>query len=101
LLTDNVEKLVFQQQKRKGEKLLTMVFQQQKRKGEKLLTMVFQQQKRKGETIAGRCCFVNGNCEELPTVVFWQWKVADNGVSATEKKGRNNCWTVLFRQWKL
>jgi hypothetical protein len=28
--------------------------------GEKLLTMVFQQHKRKGETIAGRCCFVNG-----------------------------------------
>jgi hypothetical protein len=28
--------------------------------GKKLLTMVFQQQKRKGKTIAGRCCFFNG-----------------------------------------
>jgi hypothetical protein len=32
---------------------------------EKLLVMVFQQQKGKGETIAGRCCFVDENGEEM------------------------------------
>jgi hypothetical protein len=53
--------------------------------------MVFQQQKRKGETIVGRCCFVNGNCEEFldcsVLAMRRRRKFVDNGVSATEKKG--------------
>jgi hypothetical protein len=88
---------------------------------EGLLVMVFQQQKRKGETIAGRSCFVDENGEEMGTGVFWEWeeKVLKkhveqwcfsigknsekllkgcNGVSATEGKRRNNCWTELFRR---
>jgi hypothetical protein len=33
--------------------------------------LVFQQQERKGETIVGWCCFVNGNREELPDCSVW------------------------------
>jgi hypothetical protein len=57
LLTDDVEKLVFQQQKRTKQLLDGVVSVMRK-------------------------------CEEL----------LNNGVSATRKMRRNNCWTVLFRR---
>jgi hypothetical protein len=44
---------------------------------------------KKGETIVERCCFVNGNYEELldrNVSVMGKWrKVVDNGVSAMGK----------------
>jgi hypothetical protein len=47
--------------------------------------------RKKGETIVGRCCFVNGNCEELldcsVLAMGRRQKVADNGVSAMGGNG--------------
>jgi hypothetical protein len=45
--------------------------------------------RKKGETIVERCCFVNGNCEELldcsVSAMGRRRKVADSGVSAMGK----------------
>jgi hypothetical protein len=82
----------------------TVVFWQW-REGKKLLTMVFQQQKRKerakqlmdGVVSSMEKCEELSNCSVL--AMGRRRKVVDNGVSTTEKKGRNNCWMVLFCQW--